>query len=280
MKKEMSTKGKRLDLLLEEQGFCPSRQVARTAIMNGAVLVNGQKITKAGTLIKEGAKIELTSSFQNPKYVSRGGLKLEKALKEFKIDCNNRICMDIGASTGGFCDCLLKAGAAFVFAIDVGYGQLAWSLRTDSRVKVMERTNARNLSPEILLSDQNSELPSLAVIDVSFISLAKILPAVKRCLAAKASEIVALVKPQFEAGPEQVGKKGVVRSKEVHKQVISQVIADAEKLGLFASRLSFSPLKGPEGNIEFLLLLNECSANEFRVNQNEIDKIVELAQSL
>lgn len=316
----MTSKGKRLDLLLEELGYCSSRQIARTAIMDGSVIVNGNKVTKPGTLIKDGAKIEFCNNWKNqPKYVSRGGLKLEKALEEFKVCPKNRVCLDIGASTGGFTDCLLKFGAAFVYSIDVGYGQIAWSLRTDKRVRVIERTNARNLVPEILYgieqpdgpgseglaelesksesefesgsgseSESESEpepesrlpnkkrLADLAVLDVSFISLSKVLPAVKNCLA-DPFEIVALVKPQFEAGPEKVGKGGVIRSRDVHIEVLTEVIAKLEALGLFPQALSYSPLKGPQGNIEFLLHLK---SNESQLDEGKIIQVVDEASLL
>jgi 23S rRNA (cytidine1920-2'-O)/16S rRNA (cytidine1409-2'-O)-methyltransferase len=271
----MSKEKKRLDLLLEELGHFQSRQVARTAIMDGGVLVDGIKITKPGTLIKEGASIQLTSAWQIQKYVSRGGYKLEKALADFDINVNQKVCLDIGASTGGFTDCLIQAGASRVYAVDVGYGQIAWSLRTDSRVKVLERINARNLTIENLKeSDPDFKTPELAVMDVSFISLAKVLPAVQNCLSPQ-FQIVALLKPQFEAGPEKVGKGGVVRSAEVHEEVIAQVIEKCAQLSLRALDLSFSPLKGPQGNIEFLLLLSDSGANS--VDQKKIHQVVEAA---
>lgn len=274
----MSKEKKRLDLLLEELGLFQSRQVARTAIMDGGVLVDGEKITKPGTLIKEGAAIQLTRSWQPQKYVSRGGLKLEKALLDFKLDISEKICLDVGASTGGFTDCLLQAGAARVYAVDVGYGQIAWSLRSDPRVKVLERINARNLRIENLQeSDPDFKMPQIAVMDLSFISLAKVLPAVKDCLAER-FQIVALVKPQFEAGPEKVGKGGVVRAAEVHEEVIAAVIAQCKRISLHAQDLSFSPLKGPQGNIEFLLLLSEQDPG--LIDQSKIHQIVESAHQL
>ncbi|MBX9571307.1 MAG: TlyA family RNA methyltransferase [Candidatus Obscuribacterales bacterium] len=250
----MSVKGKRLDVLLEEGGYFPSRQTARTAIMDGAILVNGVKVTKPGQHIKDGAKIEITSQAQKPRYVSRGGFKLEKALQHFSVDVKDKVCLDVGASTGGFTDCLLQHGATFVFAVDVGYGQLAWSLRTDDRVKVFERWNARTLAPEKLLADTQFALPTIAVIDVSFISLEKILPAVIGCLnKSTEAQVIALVKPQFEAGKAEVGKGGVVKEASTHKLVLLRVIEAATKIGLSCVGLSYSPIKGPEGNIEFLL---------------------------
>jgi 23S rRNA (cytidine1920-2'-O)/16S rRNA (cytidine1409-2'-O)-methyltransferase len=244
--------------------------------MDGGVLVNGVKITKPGTPIKDGAKIELTNDWRPQKYVSRGGHKLEKALTEFGVDVSGKICLDVGASTGGFTDCLLQAGAAYVYAVDVGYGQIAWSLRTDSRVKVIERTNARAITPEILRGESESYIaPELAVIDVSFISLSKVLPATKSCLAQDSFQILALVKPQFEAGPEKVGKGGVVRSSEVHIEVLHNAISEAASLGLYAQKLTFSPLKGPQGNIEFLVLLR--TAGELAVGADTIESVVQAA---
>ena len=289
----MSGKGKRLDVLLEEGAYFPSRQSARTAIMNGAVLVNGVKVTKPGTHIKEGAKIELTKLAKTSRYVSRGGFKLEKALQEFSLSTEGRVCLDVGASTGGFTDCLLQHGASFVYAVDVGHGQMVWSLRTDPRVKVFERWNARSLSLDKLLQNdnnrQNAELPegsdvpelipTLAVIDVSFISISKILSSVIECLPSNDAQIVALVKPQFEAGREQVGKGGVVRAAEAHVSVIANVISAAGSLELKSTALTFSPLKGPEGNIEFLLLIEKIEKQS--LTKAEIEVLVSAAhQSL
>lgn len=242
----MSNK-QRLDILMVENGIAPSRERAKAWIMAGVVIVDGQKVDKAGTLIATTANISVLNDSIG--YVSRGGLKLAKAIEHFSIDLNNKIMADIGASTGGFTDCALKNGAVRVYAIDVGYGQLAWSLRTDDRVKNMERTNIRNVKPE----DIGEEL-DFASIDVAFISLSKVLPAVKALLAPK-GEVVALIKPQFEAGREKVGKKGVVRDPLVHKQVINDVIDTARKLEFKPIGLTFSPIKGPEGNIEYLLYL-------------------------
>lgn len=253
----MSITKTRLDLLLEETGLFASRQTARTAIMDGSVLVDGVKITKPGMLVKADARIELAGNRLSKKYVSRGGFKLEKALGEFNLSVAGRVCLDVGASTGGFTDCLLQAGAKKVFAVDVGYGQIAWSLRTDERVKVIERTNARFLNSLILKDIAGCdfyEAPELAVVDVSFISLIKVLPAVALCLAGKEAQIIALVKPQFEAGPQSVGKKGVVRSASIHQEVLVQLARQASGENLFARKLTFSPLKGPQGNIEFLML--------------------------
>ena len=242
---------KRLDLLLEEIGLCSSRQTARTAIMDGAVLVNGVKETKPGTLVREDALVELTGAWrQTKKFVSRGGLKLEKALLEFGVEVVGRHCLDVGASTGGFTDCLLQHGAALVYAVDVGYGQLDWRLRTDDRVLVRERLNARNLCRHELY-EHGAPLATLAVMDLSFISILKVLPAVLPCLTTEA-EIIALIKPQFEAGVDLVGKGGVVRSAKTHAAVIASVINAGAALDLVVVNLSYSPLKGPAGNIEFL----------------------------
>ena len=241
--------------------------------MEGVVLVNGNKITKAGTLIKDGAKIEFTSDWKIQKYVSRGGQKLEKALQEFGLDVKGRTCLDLGASTGGFTDCLLQFGAAYVYAIDVGYGQLAWSLRSDERVKVIERTNARNIQRQLLYPGQ-AQVADLAVMDVSFISVSKVLPAVIQCLDPP-GQIITLVKPQFEAGREHISKGGVVRSKEVHKQVLERVIADARALDLQPQSLTYSPLRGPQGNLEFLLLLSK-QENDF--DMSIVGAVAEQAQ--
>lgn len=243
---------KRLDLVLEERGLCASRQQARTAIMDGAVLVDGHKVTKPGMQVKDDALIELTGSWRElKKFVSRGGLKLEKALDTFLIDVSNRCCLDVGASSGGFTDCLLKRGAAMVYAIDVGYGQLDWSLRSDPRVVVRERINARTLTRDSLYAAAADTIATLAVMDLSFISATKVLPAVMLCLADSA-EIVALIKPQFEAGPQLVGKGGVVRKADTHELVLVDVLKATAEMGLQLAGLTFSPVKGPAGNIEFL----------------------------
>ena len=237
----------RLDILLTERGLCDSRSRAQALIMSGEVFVNGQKCDKAGTLIEEDAALELRGG---SRYVSRGGLKLEKALRDFGIDPTGFVCSDSGASTGGFTDCLLQNGAAKVFAIDVGYGQLAWSIRMDPRVVCMERTNIRYVTPE-----QLGEPLDLSVIDVSFISLRIVLPAV-RALLKPTGQVICLIKPQFEAGRDKVGKKGVVRDAAVHEEVLQNFISLAKSLGFTIRNLTFSPVKGPEGNIEFLAHLS------------------------
>ena len=237
----------RLDVLLVKRNLADSREKAKALIMSGIVYVNGQKEDKAGTTFDETAPIEVRGN--TLKYVSRGGLKLEKALQIFPISVEGKVVADIGASTGGFTDCALQNGAAKVYAIDVGYGQLAWKLRNDERVVNMERTNVRYLE-----ADSLPEQVDAATIDVAFISLDKILPAVHKILKPEGF-VVALIKPQFEAGKENVGKKGVVRDATVHEQVINNVISFAKGEGFGIAGLDFSPIKGPEGNIEYLLHL-------------------------
>ncbi len=245
---------KRLDALLVERGLEQSRERAKALIMAGQVYVNDQKADSAGQAYPTDVRIEVRGN--TLKYVSRGGLKLEKALDHFHIDPADRIVMDVGASTGGFTDCLLQRGARRVYAVDVGYGQLAWSVRTDPRVVCMERTNIRYVTP-----DQVPDRLDLAVIDVSFISLRLVLPAVKALLADEA-EVVALIKPQFEAGREKVGKKGVVREPETHREVIENTLAFAREMGFGVKGLTFSPIRGPEGNIEFLVWLSQSEDGE------------------
>lgn len=240
-------KKERLDILLVNRGMFESRAKAQAAVMAGQILVNEQKIDKPGTPINPECTIRLLGN--KLAYVSRGGLKLEKALQIFPISVEGKVVADIGASTGGFTDCALQNGAAKVYAIDVGYGQLAWKLRSDERVVNMERTNVRYLEAADL-----PELCDAATIDVAFISLDKILPAVHKILKAEAF-VVALIKPQFEAGKENVGKKGVVREASVHEEVINNVISFAKAEGFGIAGLDFSPIKGPEGNIEYLLYL-------------------------
>lgn len=239
----MATK-KRLDQSLVDRGLVESRAKAQATIMAGQVFVDGQMSSKAGTSVLETAQIELRG--QALSYVSRGGLKLEKALDAFGIDLSGVVAIDAGASTGGFTDCMLQRGAAKVYAVDVGYGQLAWSLRNDPRVVSMERTNVRYLSQE-----QIPELLDFGTVDVSFISLKLILPPL-RALLKESGQLVCLVKPQFEAGREKVGKKGVVRDPAVHLEVLEQFFEHVRDSGLFVKNLSFSPIRGPEGNIEYL----------------------------
>ena len=239
----------RLDVLLVEKGLAKSREEAKALLMAGQVFVGGQREDKAGTKIEVTA--DITVKGDRLPYVSRGGLKLEKAMKVYPLTLAGKIGMDIGASTGGFTDCMLQNGAARVYAVDVGYGQLDWKLRSDPRVVCMEKTNARYLTPESL-----PERPDFASIDVSFISLTKILPAVASLLG-EDGEIVALVKPQFEAGREKVGKKGVVRDPAVHLEVLETVLSFVPQVPLYPAGLDFSPIKGPEGNIEYLLYLKK-----------------------
>lgn len=243
---------KRLDVLLVEQGFAESRAKAQALIMSGLVYAEGQKADKAGMSFEEGVSLEVRGSACP--YVSRGGLKLAKALRDFGVDPTGFVCSDSGASTGGFTDCLLQHGAKKVFAIDVGYGQLAWSIRSDPRVVTMERTNIRYVTPEDL-----GEPLDLSVVDVSFISLKIVLPAI-RALLKPTGQVLCLIKPQFEAGKEKVGKKGVVRDGKVHREVLDSFVALANELGFRILGLTFSPVKGPEGNIEFLghLTLSSC----------------------
>ena len=234
----------RLDVLLVVRGLAESRSRAQAVIMAGEVYVNGQKADKAGMDVPLEAEVEVRGNVCP--YVSRGGLKLEKALRDFGVDPTGYVCSDSGASTGGFTDCLLQQGASKVFAIDVGYGQLAWKIRSDPRVVVMERTNIRYVTPENL-----GEALDLSVVDVSFISLRIVLPAIQRLLK-PTGQVLCLIKPQFEAGKENVGKKGVVRDPAVHEQVLRDFVALATELGFTLRNLTFSPVKGPEGNIEFL----------------------------
>lgn len=235
---------KRLDVLLTEQGYAGSRAKAQAIIMSGQVYVNGQKADKPGVSYEESVSVEVRGDVCP--YVSRGGLKLEKALRDFGVKPDGYVCSDSGASTGGFTDCLLQQGAKKVFAIDVGYGQLDWKIRSDDRVVVMERTNIRYVTPDDL-----GEPLDLSVIDVSFISLRIVLPAIKALLK-PTGQVLCLIKPQFEAGREKVGKKGVVRDPAVHKEVLDMFVELANELQFTILGLTFSPVKGPEGNIEFL----------------------------
>jgi len=248
-------KGQRLDLLVLAKALFKSRQKATTAIMKGFVLVDGVKVTKAGQIVPMEASIALVPSYRENKYVSRGGLKLEHALKTFDVVPDQRVCLDIGASTGGFTDCLLQSGAQKVYAIDVGYGQLDWSLRNDPRVVVVERCNARYLKSEEIYG-ANEKIANFACVDVSFISLQLLFPVCKRLLDAGHSDLICLVKPQFEAGRRLVGKNGVVCDPKTHAHVLAQIIDGAHSSGFKVLAVTHSPLKGPQGNIEFLLHLS------------------------
>jgi len=245
---------KRIDLLLFERGLFESREKARASVMSGIVFADGQRIDKPGSSVSVDAVIEIRGS--TLQYVSRGGLKLEKAMREFGISLDGVAAADIGASTGGFTDCMLQNGAAKVFAIDVGYGQLAWKLRNDSRVVVMERTNIRYVTPEMI-----GEPLDFASIDVSFISLKLVLPVLKQLLK-QGCKAVALVKPQFEAGREKVGKKGVVRDPEVHLEVLEAFCMNSRDNGFDLLDLTYSPIKGPEGNIEYLAYIQSLREGE------------------
>ena len=247
-------KKERLDTLLVQRGFFESRSRAQAAIMAGQVLVNEQKIDKTGTQVAPDAAIRLLGG--DLKYVSRGGLKLEKAVSCFNLELTGKIAADIGASTGGFTDCALQNGAARVYAIDVGYGQLAWKLRSDERVVNMERTNVRYLE-----ADSLPEKVNVVTIDVAFISLDKVLPAVKKIIADDGI-VIALIKPQFEAGKENVGKKGVVRDKDVHIAVVEKISSLAAEDGFSLLGLDFSPIKGPEGNLEYLCDIEKSASPE------------------
>ena len=257
---------KRLDTVVVDLGFAETRSKASAIIMSGEIYVNGQKETKSGYAVKDTDKIEFKG--KKMPFVSRGGYKLEKAMKSFDISLNDCICMDIGASTGGFTDCMLQCGASKVYSIDVGYGQLAWKLRTDERVVNLERTNFRYLTKETV-----TEEIDFASIDVSFISLKKILPVLYGFLKTN-GKTVALIKPQFEAGKDKVGKKGVVRDINTHKEVITSIVDFAFSEGFSVLNLDFSPIRGPEGNIEYLVYLSKDLDNELHVSKEQIDEIV------
>ena len=260
----------RLDVLLVKKNLAESREKAKAVIMAGIVYVDDQKEDKAGSMFEETAKIEVRGS--TLKYVSRGGLKLEKAMTHFGVTLDQKICMDVGASTGGFTDCMLQNGAVKGYSVDVGHGQLAWKLRNDPRVVCMEKTNIRYVTPE--------EIPDkiqFVSIDVSFISLTKVLGPVK-ALMEPDGQVVCLIKPQFEAGREKVGKKGVVRERSVHLEVIRMVAAFAGSIGFEALHLEFSPIKGPEGNIEYLLhLRNDAGGNVYENSSIDAEEIVNQA---
>ncbi len=252
---------KRLDVLLVEKGFAASREKAKAIIMSGIVFVDGQREDKAGSVFDEEKEIVIKG--KTLKYVSRGGLKLEKAMKNFDISLEGKVCMDVGASTGGFTDCMLQNGAVKVYSVDVGHGQLDWKLRNDERVVCMERTNMRYVTREDI-----EEPAAFVSIDVSFISLTKILPAVYQVLEDD-GQVVALIKPQFEAGREKVGKKGVVRDRKVHKEVIEKICEFASTHGFRLLHLDYSPIKGPEGNIEYLLHMQKTETME---NEHDLEQ--------
>ena len=252
----------RLDILLTERGLLDSRQKAQATIMSGIVFVNGQRVDKAGTAVANDAQIEIRGA--TLQYVSRGGLKLEKALQSFPLDLRGKICADIGASTGGFTDCMLQNGAKKVYAVDVGYGQLDWKLRNDARVVCMERTNARYLTHEEIPEELD-----FASVDVSFISLKLIFPALHGLLR-EGGEIACLIKPQFEAGREKVGKKGVVRDPAVHLEVLEHFLIHAKENHFTVLGITYSPIRGPEGNIEYLGFLRKSEEPDAAVDLQAI----------
>ncbi|ONI44372.1 rRNA methyltransferase [Candidatus Epulonipiscioides gigas] len=264
----MSEEKERLDVLITQRALATSREKARAYIMAGVVFVDGQKEDKAGLKVKINSNIEIK---QKMKYVSRGGFKLEKAIQSFKLDLNDKICMDVGASTGGFTDCMLQEGAKKVYAIDVGYGQLAWSLRQNEKVVSLEKTNMRYVTDE-----QISEKIDFSSVDVSFISLKKILEPIKALLVEN-GHVVALIKPQFEAGREEVKKHGVVKDPLVHQKVISNIWDYAIQIGFSVCGLDFSPIKGPEGNREYLIYLSNFNTDLVLNKENIIADIVQLS---
>lgn len=258
----------RLDVLLVNRGLAPSREKAKAMIMEGNVFVENQREDKAGSMFDVESAIEIKGN--TLKYVSRGGLKLEKAMTHFGITLDEKVCMDIGASTGGFTDCMLQNGASKVYAVDVGYGQFAWKLRQDPRVVCMEKTNIRYVTPQDI-----DDTLDFASVDVSFISLTKVLGPARELLKA-GGEMVCLIKPQFEAGREKVGKKGVVREKSVHEEVIEKVIDFAIEQGFYIKNLEYSPIKGPEGNIEYLVYIRK-ETNGGREESVDIQAVVDAA---
>ena len=265
----MSDRKERIDVILVSKGVFSSRERARASIMAGKIFVDGQRVDKCGEKVKENSNIEFKGE-QLP-FVSRGGLKLDKAIKSFSINLNDGVCLDIGASTGGFTDCMLQNGAKKVFSIDVGYGQFAWKLRIDPRVVCMERTNIRYVTIEDI-----GEYGDFASIDVSFISLKKVIPAVLSLLSEK-GKIIALIKPQFEAGREKVGKKGVVREKSTHVEVVNNILDFLMESNLKVIRFDYSPIKGPEGNIEYLIYFTKEESYFQTIKHEDIINIVNLA---
>ena len=269
----MAKNKERLDKILVDKGFFETKSKAQGAIMAGDVRINDEVITKSGYQLElqENTKIEIKSL----PFVSRGGLKLDKAVKAFEINLKDRYCLDAGASTGGFTDCMLQNGAKYVYAVDVGYGQIAWKLRQDERVKVVERTNVKNCDMSEVYTNTDT-LPDFCAMDLSFISITKVLDNIKKLLNPQKQEIVSLIKPQFEAGKELVGKNGVVREKSTHCKVINEVISYAESIGLYAQQLTYSPIKGPAGNIEYLVQLVNHPTD---FDTGLIDRIVEEANT-
>lgn len=266
-------KKERLDTLLVEKGFFQTKSQSQAAIMAGNVKIDGKVLTKAGTQIKD--REDLLVEVEIMPYVSRGGFKLEKALKEFNFDVKDKICLDAGASTGGFTDCLLQNGAGKIYSVDVGYGQLAWKLRSDPRVVVIERTNIRYAADKEIYKDLDTvikaDFAQFAVMDLSFISITKVLDNIKVLMNPDKIEIIALIKPQFEAGKDQVPKSGVIKDKNIHINVIKNVIEYACNINLFPANLTYSPIKGPAGNIEYLIYLTNNKSN---FNEEEIITVV------
>ena len=263
-----NSKKQRLDTLITDRELVDSREQAKRLILAGEVLVDGEPHSKPGQSVPADASIEIK---QPLRYVSRGGLKLEKALRVFGVDVSGKTALDVGASTGGFTDCLLQHGAGYVYAVDVGYGQLAWKLRRDSRVCVIERLNARGMDASLF------DLPvEICVVDVSFISLRAVLPAVKRCVKA-GSDLILLIKPQFEAGREYVDKGGVVRDSQVHVNVIRTLVQFVEGMGMSVSGITYSPIRGPAGNVEYLLWINEDGAGVASCADDIAEQVVEEA---
>lgn len=267
----MSETKERLDVLLVKKGLFSSREKARASIMAGEIFVDNQRVDKCGEKVKESSNIEFRG--EKLPFVSRGGLKLQKAVKNFNIDLKDKTCLDIGASTGGFTDCMLQSGAKKVFSVDVGYGQFAWKLRTDPRVVCMERTNVRYLEPEDV-----GESSDFASIDVSFISLKKVVPAVLNLLNEN-GRIMALIKPQFEAGREKVGKKGVVREKSTHEEVVKEIAEFVQGQNTKIIALDYSPIKGPEGNIEYLIYFTKEKDYIQTYSENDIMNVVNSAHA-
>ncbi|NLV15722.1 MAG: TlyA family RNA methyltransferase [Syntrophomonadaceae bacterium] len=262
--------GTRADVMIYEKGLAPSREKARAFILAGQVFADGRRIEKPGQKIPDTAELYVEGQ-DGPHFVSRGGIKLMGAIEAFQVDFNDKVVLDVGASTGGFTDCALQQGAKRVYAVDVGYGQLDWKLRQDQRVTTLERTNIRHVNPEDL-----PEKMDLVLIDVAFISLKLVLPVISQLLN-ECGEVVALVKPQFEAGREQVGKRGVVRNAEIHREVLERLAVQAESLGLFPLSICFSPIKGPQGNIEYFLHLTKSALTE--VSALDIADIVSKAHA-
>lgn len=267
----------RLDKILYDLGYFETKSKAQAAIMAGNVKINGEKITKAGYQFEyhDGTEIEVKSM----PFVSRGGYKLAKAISEFNIDLKDRICLDAGASTGGFTDCMLQNGAKKVYSVDVGYGQIAWKLRTDERVKVVERVNIKKCF-DYEIYEEKEERPNFCATDLSFISITKVLENILTLMKPENIEIVTLIKPQFEAGKDEVGKNGVVRDKDIHIKVINEVINFAKSIGLYAQNLTVSPIKGPAGNIEYLTILSDKKENviDFSIEETVNDAFKTLNQ--